>query len=271
MKANCCDLTNRALLVISFGSSFTSNREKALAPLKAALDEAFPGFDMFSAFTSRMVIDKLKARDGAAFENPIQAVKRLQHSGYREVLVQPLLVIAGMEYDRLVTDLQPLRGCFDRLAIGAPLLSSPADFGEVVNLLRPYCRAEEPQHALVLMGHGSRHAANAVYARQQEAFRAAGLNNVYMATVEGRPVLHDIIPGLKADGVKKVTLMPFMLIAGDHAHNDMAGDGDESWKSILQREGFSVDARITGLGELEGIGEIFRHHAREAWMDGGEK
>jgi len=257
-------LSKKALLTVSFGTSYTASRERAIIPMETTLAGAFPGHDHERAMLSHMVISKINRRDGLAVENPGQALERLYQSGYQEILIQPLLVMAGIEYERLLTDLRPWQNRFERLSIGSPLLAAPEDYEKVADVLENEFRAHDREEAFILMGHGSRHRANAVYAALEAVFRVRGWPKVYIATVEGRPTFADILPRLRENHVQKVALMPFMLVAGDHAHNDMAGEDEESWKTILEREGFAVSVHMAGLGEIEGIRKIFVAHAQAA-------
>jgi sirohydrochlorin cobaltochelatase len=254
----------KALLAISFGTSYADSREKSIAATENALVSAFPEYDFCRAFTSRMVIEKVAERDGIAVDGVGQAVERLAREGYREVLAQPLHVIAGIEFEKIQTGLAPYAPRFARLAIGNPLLSAPEDFDAVTEALCGELPGLTPAEAVILMGHGSRHSANAAYLTLERAFAAHGRPDVRVATVEGVPTLNDLLPELKANGVRRVTLLPFMLVAGDHARNDMAGEAPESWKSILEREGFQVAVRMKGLGEMPGIQRIYAAHARAA-------
>lgn len=254
----------KTLLVISFGTSYADAREKSIAATENALVNAFPEYDFYRAFTSRMVIEKVAACDGLAVDDVSQAIERLAREGYREVLAQPLHIIAGIEFEKIMAGLTPYARRFDRLAIGRPLLSDPEDFNAVVKALCDELPVHAPAEAVVLMGHGSRHFANAAYTALERTFATHQRPDVRVATVEGTPTLGELLLQLKVNGVHRVTLMPFMLVAGDHARNDMAGEASESWKSILEREGFQVAVRMQSLGEMPGIHRLYVAHARAA-------
>ncbi len=255
-------IMNKALVAISFGTGWTDAREKCIMATEEALAQAFPGYDLARAFTSRTTLDRLEKLERVVVENPLQVMNRLLRTGYRQVLVQPLLIIPGIEYERLLADLRPFENSFERLEIGAPLLDSREDFRRVAEIFKSIFPAEAESEAVLLMGHGTRH----------EPFRfpklkmplRAWLQNFYVATAAARPGLVEVIPYLRANHIHRVTLVPFMLVAGGHARHDMAGDDDLSWKSILRRGGFEVSVRMTGLGEIEEIRDLFIEHARRA-------
>lgn len=257
-------MVKKALLVISFGTSYIETLEKTIAATEKALERQFPQYDLKRAFTSQMVINKLKKRDHLEIDTIAQAAERLLAAGYREVLVQPLHIIHGSEYHAALTELKPYLQNFASFALGRPLLSLYADYLAVVDALRDELPAFPSDEALVFMGHGSSHPANAAYAQLDMVFKDQGFAHIHVATVEGFPELATVIKHLKADHIQKVTLMPFMLVAGDHARNDMAGDEPQSWKTILQNEGFAVTTRLVGLGEMEKIRQLYVAHAQEA-------
>lgn len=254
----------KALLVISFGTSYAETLEKTIAATEKALGQQFPQYDIKRAFSSQMVINKLKKRDHLEIDTIAQAAERLLTAGYREILAQPLHIIHGSEYHAALTEFKPYVQHFARVAFGRPLLSLYADYLAVVDALRDELPVFKSAEALIFMGHGSSHPANAAYAQLDMVFKDQGFPHIHVATVEGFPGLTTVIKHLKADHVQKVTLMPFMLVAGDHACNDMAGDGPQSWKTILQKEGFAVVTRLVGLGEMEKIRQLYINHAQEA-------
>ena len=260
-------MSKKALLVISFGTSYAGTRKKTIEAAEADLSQAFAGYDLKRAFTSHGVINKLRKRDNLEVDTVSQAVEKLLAEGYSEVIAQPLHVINGTEYHLVLRELKPRAGQFEKFAVGVPLLSHHRDYLAVVEALRAEFPPFQPEEAVVLMGHGSEHPADSAYAALDYVFKDEGLSQVYVGTVEGYPTLDTVIKHLEADKVKSVLLMPFMLVAGDHAINDMAGDEPDSWKSILTSKGFAVQTRLVGLGELEKIRQIYVDHARAALED----
>ena len=264
------NMTKKALLVVSFGTSYAATRKKTIEAAEAALSQAFPDYDLKRAFTSRGVINKLRKRDQIEIDTVSQAVEKLLAEGYEEVLAQPLHIINGAEYHLVLKELRPHAEKFAKFSIGFPLLTHHRDYVAVVDALRAELPARQPDSAVVLMGHGTEHPADSAYAALDYVFKDEGLPRVHVGTVEGYPTLDTVIKRLEADKIKNVLLMPFMLVAGDHAVNDMAGGEADSWKSILAGRGYKVETRIVGLGELEKIRQIYVDHARAALENEGE-
>jgi sirohydrochlorin cobaltochelatase len=257
-------MVKKALLVVSFGTSYNDTRERTISAAEDSLASAFPDRDLHRAFTSHGVRKILFARDGRKVDSVEEALGKLVDHGYTDLLVQPLHIIPGIEYEMVITALTSYGNRFDIVRVGRPLLAGQTDLQavlEVFSYLRPEKHSNE---ALLLMGHGSRHSANILYWQLEKAFQESGLTNIFIATVEGTPTLEDVIPRLKSNGYHLLTLMPFMLVAGDHAQNDMASEDDGSWKSILTQEGFDVRVEMVGLGEIEGIRRLYVAHAYQA-------
>ena len=264
------DMDKKALLVVSFGTSYKDTREKTIDVSEQALAAAFPDYDQKRAFTSQTIIDILADRDGIEVDNVDQAIEKIYTEGYGEVLVQPLHVITGEEYHDLIKALAPYEKKFAKLVIGQPLLSSADDYKAMVAAVSAVMPELGENEAMVFMGHGTHHPANSAYGALDYTFKTEGYANVYVGTVEGYPALEDVMHWLEIDGIEKVTLMPLMVVAGDHAQNDMAGDEDDSWKVILKGAGYEVDTLMVGLGEIEGIHDMYIEHARAA-LEGGEE
>ncbi len=239
----------KALLVVSFGTSYADTREKTIGASEKALAAAFPGYDLKRAFTAQTIIDILKNRDGIETDNVAEAIEKLYQEGYGEVLIQPLHVINGEEYDDLLLDLAPYSEKFAKLIIGKPLLNNPEDYKAMLPAVSTAIPELGEHDAVVFMGHGTPHFANSAYGLMDYAFKAGGYPHVYVGTVEGYTDLESVMYFLKKDGIEKVTLLPLMIVAGDHAQNDMAGDEDDSWKVILKSAGYEVDARLWGLAK----------------------
>ncbi|HTX79296.1 MAG TPA: sirohydrochlorin cobaltochelatase [Longilinea sp.] len=261
-------MNKKALLVISFGTSHTETREKSITATENVLARAFPEHDLRRAFTSHVVIKKLGKRDDIAIDSVTQAVEKLYLEGYKEVLAQPLHVINGAEYHSGIVELMPYLKKFTKVSIGRPLLTHHQDYVAIVDALRDELPETGPNEAVIFMGHGSQHPANSAYSELDYVFKDEGFPHVHIGTVEGFPTLDSVIKRLEAENIKKVTLLPFMFVAGDHAQNDMAGDEEDSWKTILEDKGYTVVTRLVGLGEIEKIRQIYVDHARAA-LDGG--
>lgn len=261
------DKSKRAILVVSFGTSYADTREMTIEATEAAFEEAYPDYDIRRAFTSQIIIDILEERDGMEIDTIEEALERLKKEKYSEVVVQPTLVMNGAEYDDVAAAVSEYEEYFDRIVLGNALLSSHEDYEIVMEALEPITSKLADDEAVIFMGHGSHHFADSAYAAMDLRFKNAGYKNVHMATVEGYPLFEDVLPHLEAAGINKVTLVPFMLVAGDHASNDMAGDEDDSWKVLLKKNGYAVETHMHGLGELEEVQSLFLAHAEAAMVD----
>lgn len=250
----------KAILVVSFGTSYKETREKTIEACENKIKEAFEGYEFFRAFTSNMIIKKLKNRDNIHIENPIEALDRLHKEGYEEVIVQTLHIICGEEYTKLKEQISEYNDKFEKITLGRPLLSQIDDYKETVEALKLQIPKLEENEAIVFMGHGTEHEAHSAYPALDYMLKQENIK-AHVGTVEGYPEIEEVIVNLKKDKVSKVRLMPFMLVAGDHAINDMAGDDDDSWKSILNESGFDTEIYLKGLGENEAIQNKFVKHA----------
>ena len=252
----------KAILAVSFGTSYPDTLRKTIAATEQALAEAFPDWEVRRAFTSGMIIRKLKERDGVEIENVHQAMHRLEEEGYTHVAVQSTHVMHGEEYEKMLSQLEPYRMRM-KISVGMPLLHSEEDYLSVAKALLNWLPTLDADEALVLMGHGTTHFANSAYA-QMEHMLQAHCDRVYLATVEGYPTLDSVERQLaKRPEIRRLMLAPFMLVAGDHARNDMSGDED-SWEEQLKQAGYTVRCILQGLGECSAIRELFVEHCRQA-------
>lgn len=258
-------MADKAILVVSFGTSYAETRKKTIEAIEEKIKSLYPEFDHYRAFTSRTIIRKMKEKEGIDVETPGQAMTRIAAKGYSEVYIQPLHLINGYEYDDLEEEVLSFGESFDIMGIGLPLLTIEDDYWKVIDAVT---EAYEPvindhDRQIVFMGHGTEHAAFATYPALDYMFKFKGHDNVHVATVDGFPSIEMLIENLKQYHSKKVTLIPFMLVAGDHALNDMASDEEDSWKSILETEGFEVECIIKGIGEIESVQRIYLQHIKE--------
>ena len=255
----------KAIVAVSFGTSYPDTMKKTIAAIEADLAAAFPDRELFRAFTSHMIIQKIARRDGMVIDTISQALQRLTAAGYEDVIIQPTHVINGEEWDKLKSQAAPYEGAFRRLAFGTPLLTAVEDYRAVVCALLEYLPEYEKGTAIVLMGHGSEHPATAVYATLEYMFHDQGRRDIRVGTVEGYPGFDELCRRLSEQGkVEKVFCYPLMVVAGDHARNDLAGDDPDSWRSRLEDSGYQVQCVLTGLGELPKIRAIFTRHALAA-------
>ena len=250
------------LLVVSFGTTYEETRRQTIGAIEDALAAAFPGYEVRRAFTSRMIVKKLRERDGIAVDSPEEALERAVRCGVKTLIIQPTHLMDGNEYHKLEAIAEPYRNSFETLRIGAPLLTSEADFETLAKACASHFADRDPGTAVALMGHGTDAASNAVYSRMQEVIRKNDGEDFFIATVEGEPVIEDILPEMQEKQVRKVILAPLMIVAGDHANNDLAGDEEDSWKSILERAGMDTEARLQGIGAWTEVQELFAEHVR---------
>lgn len=264
-------LNKKAVLVVSFGTMYADTRKACIESIEEKMGAAFPGYEVRRAFTSRMITRRLAERDGIIVDNERQALEHLWAEGFSEVYVQPLHIVAGEEYEKIrgivneYTDAKKFR----RLALGRPLLyymgqeerpDEPDDYQAVIKALDVTAGTDE---AVVFMGHGGHHPANAAYAALQFKLQDAGMQNVFVYAVEGYPSLGRVISQLRGAGIRKVRLQPFMLVAGNHARNDMDGEDQHSAKSVLTAAGFEVEIKLNGLGENPAIQDVYVRHIRD--------
>ena len=252
----------KAILAVSFGTSYPDTLLKTIAATEQALAEAFPDWEVRRAFTSGMIIRKLKERDGVEIENVSQAMHRLEQEGYTHVAVQSTHVMHGEEYEKMLSQLEPYRLRM-QISVGMPLLHSEGDYTSVAQALLNWLPPLDADEALVLMGHGTTHFANSAYAQMEHMLQGL-CDRVYLATVEGYPTLDSVERQLaKRTEIRRLMLAPFMLVAGDHARNDMSADED-SWAAQLKKAGYPVRCILQGLGECPAIRALFVEHCRQA-------
>ena len=252
----------QAILAVSFGTTYPDTLEKTIAATEAALAEAYPGWPVYRAFTSGMILKKLRQRDGVEIDNVAQAMARLEREGYTQVAVQSTHVMHGEEYEKMLAQLEPYKLTME-IAVGAPLLHAQSDYEAVADALLSWLPLPGDGEALVLMGHGTAHFANSAYAQMEHVLQSR-CPRIYIATVEGYPTLDSVAEQLQRQPeIRRLTLAPFMLVAGDHARNDMAG-GEDSWKEVLEGKGYEVACILQGLGECPAIQKLFVAHCGEA-------
>ena len=262
---NADDIGEQELLVVSFGTSFNDNRRETIGAIEGALEEAFPDWSVRRAFTSQIIIDHIEKRDGVKIDNVTQALDRAVANGVKTLVVQPTHLMNGFEYNDLVDELAGYSDAFEQVAIGEPLLTSDADFDSVAEaIVKATEQFDDGNTAICFMGHGTEAGSNSVYAKMQDLLTGKGYENYYIGTVEAEPSLDDVMEAASSAAYTNAVLRPLMIVAGDHANNDMAGDEEDSWKSILTAEGYNVECVLEGLGSLEDIQQLFVEHAQAA-------
>lgn len=260
-----------AMVVMSFGTTYKDTRAKTIDATVDAIKAAHPNTKVITAFTSHIIRDRIQQKEGITYPTPEEALAELKKDGYTRVALASLDVIPGMEYNYDAAVYNLYKDNFKKMTLGTSLMywmGQENQTDQVIETLKAV-QSQFPklgkEDALLIMAHGTPDPSNAYYSVIQDRIHTLGMKNVYVYTVEGTPNLEQVIPQLKLHGIKHVTLMPFMMVAGDHANNDMAGAEPESHKSILEKEGFKVDTYIHGLGENPNIRNLFVERANESW------
>lgn len=256
----------KVILVVSFGTSYNESRAATIGAVEKAVADAFSDFEVRRAFTSQIIINKLKERDNEQIDNVEEAMNRLVADGVKTLVIQPTHVMNGFEYDEMIEAVMPFKDKFDAFSVGTPLLSSDEDYSELADILLAETAGYNVEKtAVVFMGHGTEHPANATYAKLGGVLSGMDTaKNYYVGTVEAEPTLEDIMAEVEKSDAERVVLLPLMIVAGDHANNDMAGDEEDSWKTQFKGEGYEVECVLRGLGEYAGIQKMFIEHTQNA-------
>ena len=259
------EIGENELLVVSFGTSYNDSRRLTIGAVEDAIEEAVPDFSVRRGFTSQIIIDHVKSRDGEVIDNVEEALDRAADNGVKTLVVQPTHLMDGFEYNDMVDTIAQYSDAFEQISIGSPLLTTDEDFEAVAKaMVDATAEYDDGKTAICFMGHGTEAESNGVYDRMQAVLEDMGALNYYIGTVEAAPSLDDVVEMVKGGEYTRVVLEPMMVVAGDHANNDMAGDDDDSWKSVFEAEGYEVVPILRGLGELPAIQELYAAHAQEA-------
>ena len=281
------EIGENELLVVSFGTSFTDSRAEDVKGIEDALAEAYPDWSVRRAFTAQIIINHVEARDDEVIDNMQQALDRAVENGVKNLVVQPTHLMHGAEYDEMTEAINGYKDKFESVAIAEPMLGEVGDDATVINddkkavaqaITDEACKeagfdsmdaAAEAGTAFVFMGHGTSHTANITYDQMQTQMENLGFKNAFIGTVEGKPedtACDKVIEKVKEAGYKNVVLRPLMVVAGDHANNDMAGDDEDSWKSQFVASGNfeNVDTQIAGLGRIEAVEQLYVDHTKAA-------
>ena len=255
----------KALLVVSFGTTYAETRERTIGAIEKKLEERFPDREVRRAWTSNFIIKRVAKAEGLAIDTPEEAMQRLAEKGVTDLIVQPTHLSDGYENQRMEEIVRQHAGRFGTIRVGRPLLVTEEDRDFAAQILPRICLGRDSgDRALLLMGHGSEKHPVPVYEQLQEKIGERGLDNVFVGTVEGTPTFEEAKNRLDKSGYKKVVLAPLMIVAGDHARNDLAGPDSDSWKSRLECAGYRTEVIMAGLGEYPEIQEMFVRHAAEA-------
>ena len=265
------EIGEKELLVVSFGTSFNDSRRLTIGGIEGAIAEAIPEYAIRRGFTAQIIIDHVERRDGIHIDNVTEALDRAVANGVKTLVVQPTHLMHGFEYDELMETLAGYADAFETVSVGEPLLTSDDDFSRVAAILVDITKEyDDGETAIIYMGHGTEHEYNKIYAQMQEVLSGLGAENYYVGTVEAEPSLEDVMAAIEGKGYQRVVLRPMMVVAGDHANNDMAGDEEDSWKTILTEAGYEVVCVLEGLGQVPEIQEIYVEHAQAAVAQAAE-
>ena len=259
------EIGEKELLVVSFGTSFNDSRRLTIGAIESALEKAFPEYAVRRGFTSQIIIDHVAKRDGEIIDNMQEALDRAVDNGVKTLVVQPTHLMNGLEYEEMSKAIAQYSDAFEQISIGQPLLTSDEDFQAVAKAItEATADYDDGETAIVFMGHGTEAESNGVYAKMQQVRTDGGYAHYYVGTVEATPSLDDVLEAVKQGSYKRVVLRPLMVVAGDHANNDMAGDEDDSWKTTFEKEGYEVVCEVEGLGALEAVQQLYVEHAQAA-------
>ena len=279
------EIGEKELLVVSFGTSFNDSRVADIKSVEDALQEANPDWSVRRAFTAQIIINHIQARDGEKIDNMDQALERAVANGVKQLVVQPTHLMHGAEYDEMCAAIDKVRDQFDSVEIAEPLLGEVGDDATVINAdkeavakavvaaaleesgYETTAAAKDAGVAYVLMGHGTAHVAKVTYSQMATQMAELGYENVFVGTVEGEPEetsCEAVIEAVKNAGYTTVVLRPLMVVAGDHANNDMAGADDDSWKTMFEAAGFTVNCQISGLGRIAAVQALYVAHTKAA-------
>ncbi len=254
------------ILVVSFGTSYEETRKKTIDAIENRIRENFKDYKVYRAFTSKIILKKLK-QSGMNVYSVKEALEAMIKNGItEEIIIQPTHVINGIENEFMLDEVEKYKKCFKKIKYGNPLLTRTEDYEELAKIIKNTYPVEEKE-ALVLMGHGSEHYSNSAYPAFEYVLKNMGFGNIFVGTVEGYPSLEEVKMQLKKEKMQKACLVPMMIVAGDHANNDMAGKND-SWRAELEQEGYPVRYWLKGLGEIREVQDMFVKHVKEAVKEG---
>ena len=282
---NADDIGENEILVVSFGTSFNDSRVQDIKAIEDAIAEANPDWSVRRAFTAQIIINHIQARDGEKIDNMEQALERAIANGVKQLVVQPTHLMHGAEYDEMCAAIDKVRDKFESVEIAEPMLGEVGNDATVINAdkeaaakavvaaaleesgYESTAAAKDAGVAYVLMGHGTAHVAKVTYSQMATQMAKLGYENVFVGTVEGEPEetsCEAVIEAVKNAGYTTVVLRPLMVVAGDHANNDMAGADDDSWKTMFEAAGFTVNCQISGLGRIADVQALYVAHTKAA-------
>lgn len=255
------------IVVVSFGTSHEDTRKKTIDTIEKEIENVYTDSNIYTAWTSKMLIKKLEKRDGYHVDTVREAMERMKKDGISHVIIQPTHVLNGIENERMKEEAMPFAKEFISISFGTPLLTTEDDSRRVLEILTEAFAPLSDDTALVFLGHGTPHYINGVYGKLDCQLKNMGYKNIYIGTVEAYPSIETIKEKITEERYRKVILAPFMIVAGEHAKSDMAGDGEDSWKRQFEQIGCKVECVFQGLGEYKEIRKIFLEHLKEAFEE----
>lgn len=256
--------TDKAILVVSFGTSYEASRKATIEKIEQDIRNAFQDHRIYRAWTSKFIISILKKRDNYMVPTVKEALEQMITDGIREVVVQPTHILDGIENNIMKEEVLSYKESFDKIAFGTPLLADSKDESQAINAVTTEFSDLKETEALVFMGHGTTHQVNTAYAGLDQKFKESAHANVFIGTVEADPTIHNLIKEVTSFQPSKIYVTPFMIVAGDHAQNDLAGEDPDSWMNRLSSEGYEVTPVLKGLGEYPKIRQILVDHVQQA-------
>ncbi len=255
---------NKAILVVSFGTSVNETRALTIDAIEQTIGGAFPDYQVYRAWTSKIICAKILKRDHIKIDSVTEALVRMKADGITDVVIQPTHVINGIENEQMKADALEFTGEFHSLCFGSPLLTSEEDSDAIVRAVTEEFPELSQNEMLVLMGHGTTHYANSIYAALDYRFKDQGRLNIFLGTVEAYPSIETLLRIAAQKKPRRVILAPFMIVAGDHALNDMSGEDEDSWRSRFESAGFPVECVLKGLGQYPSVRQMFVRHVSDA-------
>ena len=259
------EIGDNEILVVSFGTSFNDSRRLTIGAIEDIIAEKFQDYEVRRGFTSDIIINHVQKRDNILIDNVDAALQRACDNQVKHLIIQPTHLMNGFEYQELVDQVAQYADAFEKISFGEPLLTSDEDFERVAQAIVDWtAEYDDGETAICFMGHGTEADSNAVYEKMQDVLTQSGHTNYFIGTVEAEPSLDDVLTAVQSGEYKRVVLEPLMVVAGDHANNDMAGDEEDSWKTVFEQAGYEVTCLLRGLGENEEIRQIYVEHAQTA-------
>ena len=258
------NINKKAILVVSIGTIHKETREKTINSIEEEIKKAYPNYSIYRAFTSKLIIKKLIKNDNLKINTINEALEKIINDNIKELIIQPTHIVNGIENNIMIETISNYKDKFESIKIGDPLLTSTKDYNKLIDIIIKKFSYLKENEALICVGHGSNNCVNSNYERLNYMFKEKGFKNIFVVTIKGYSNLSNIILELKNLNPKKITLMPLMFVSGNHVLKDIIGDNKDSWKSILEDNGFKVEYSLKSLGEYKEIRKIYIEHIKEA-------